>query len=388
MDEFNYVVNRIGTSSVKWDMTKKLFGDENVLPMWVADMDFPSPKPVIDALIKRVEHGIFGYTFPSSETKRIIKKWIYKRHGWDISPSYIEFSTGVVKALSSAICAFTEEGDHIVIQPPVYYPFFDMVSLNNRVVVENRLILNNGQYEIDFQDLEQKLMDKKVKMLLLCNPQNPSGRVWTKEELTKIGELCLKYDVMVISDEIHSDLMLFDFKHTPFASIDHRFAENSITCIAPSKTFNLPGLQAAVIIIPNRNIRQTFTQFEKKQGSFSLNTLGITAMEAAYQYGEKWLENLLIYLEENVKLLEEFIQNEIPQLKVIRPQSTYLVWIDCRNLNKSEKELKDLLLNKGKLALELGSKYGKNGEGFVRMNIACPRKTLEDGLNRLKKAFT
>jgi len=387
MYDFDKKINRKGTRSIKWDLTKELFGSEDVLPMWVADMDFPSPKEVQHALVERINHGIFGYSFPSLETKQIIKSWLQKRHGWDFSPSYIEFSSGVVKALSTAIRAFTKEGDHIVIQTPVYYPFFDMITLNDRVVIENKLVLKNGQYEIDFHDLEKKLAHEKVKMILLCNPHNPSGRVWAKKELTKIGQLALKYNVMVVSDEIHSDLMLFDSTHTPFASIHKQFAENSITCIAPSKTFNLAGLQASAVIIPNPKIRQTFKECEKKQGTFTLNTLGITAMEAAYKHGEQWLNDLLEYLEENVRLVEKYISEEIPQLKIIRPQSTYLVWIDCRKLGKDEKELKSCLLKKGKLGLEMGSKYGKTGEGFVRMNIACPKDVLMDGLMRLKKSF-
>lgn len=388
MHDFDQKINRKGTRSVKWDLTKELFGSEDVLPMWVADMDFPSPKAVQQSLINRINHGIFGYTYPSMETKQIIKNWLQKRHGWDIPPAYIEFSAGVVKALSTAIRAFTTKGDHIVIQSPVYYPFFDMVTLNERIVVENELMLNNGQYKMNFSDLEEKLANEKVKMLLLCNPHNPSGRVWTKEELTKVGELALKYNVIVVSDEIHSDLMLFGSTHTPYASIDKQFADHSITCIAPSKTFNLAGLQASALVIPNHKMRKTFKDFEKKQGTFTLNTLGITAMEAAYQHGEQWLNDLLVYLEENVRLVEKFIEDEIPLLKVMRPQSTYLVWIDCRKLGKDEKELKNSLLKEGKLGLEMGSKYGKNGEGFVRMNIACSRETLKEGLKRLKIALT
>lgn len=387
MHDFDVVMNRKGTASVKWDLTKDFFGADDVLPMWVADMDFPSPPAVLDALTKRIEHGIFGYTFPSSQTKTIVQKWLKRRHNWHISLSSIEFSAGIVQALSTLIRVLTEERDHIVIQPPVYHPFFDMVRLNNRTVVENNLQLIDGQYEINFSHLEEVLANEKTKLMLLCNPHNPSGRVWTKEELKKIGELCLAHNVFVISDEIHSDLTLFDHKHTPFASVDERFPDFSVTCIAPSKTFNLAGLQASAVIIQNSKIRNSYKELEKKQGIFTLNTLGITAMEAAYEHGEEWLNYLLLYIEENVKYVEAFLKEELPSLRVIRPQSTYLIWIDYRDLHIEEKELVSLLVKTGKLALEMGSKYGENGKGFVRMNIAAPKEIIQEGLKRLKKAL-
>lgn len=387
MKYFEQLVERHGTKSVKWDLKKELFGYSDVLPMWVADMDFKSPEAVITALKERVEHGVFGYTTVTDETKKAVQNWLKTRHGWEIPTSSLDFCSGVVEAISIAIRAFTNEGDRIVIQPPVYHPFFEMVQLNKRILVENELFLKDGQYHIDFQDLEQKLKDPAAKMLILCNPQNPSGRVWTKEELAKIGELCLKYDVFVLSDEIHSDMMLFGHKHTPFASIREDFAEKSITAIAPSKTFNLAGLQASAVIIPNREMKKKFKEVKRQQGHFSLNTFGIAAMEAAYQHGHKWLDELLHYLEGNVELVENFVKDEIKSLSVIRPQATYLVWIDCRSLNKTEQQIKKLLLEKGRLALEMGSKYGKAGEGFVRMNIGSPRKMVEEGLQRLKTAL-
>ncbi|MED0701435.1 MalY/PatB family protein [Aeribacillus composti] len=388
MSDFDQVIKRKGTQSYKWDFTKELFGHEDVLPMWVADMDFKSPDAVIAALKERVEHGVYGYTGVASKTKKSVQNWLKTRHGWEISADSLDFCSGVVEAMSIAIQALTEEGDRIVIQPPVYKPFFDMVKYNKRIVVENELVLKDGRYSIDFEDLAEKLADPSVKMLILCNPQNPSGRVWTKEELAKIGELCLENGVFVFSDEIHSDILLFGNKHTPFASISESFAQNSITAIAPSKTFNLAGLQASAVIIPDRKILGEFKQVKRKQGHFSLNIFGITAMEAAYNNGHEWLDSLLLYLEENVKLVEQYIGEHLKSINVIHPDSTYLIWLDCRSLNMTEQQLKKQLLEKGKLALELGSKYGKAGEGFVRMNIGCPRQMVLDGLKRLKTALS
>ncbi|MBD1382577.1 MalY/PatB family protein [Metabacillus arenae] len=387
MSHFNTVINRKQTASVKWDLTKEIFGTDDLLPMWVADMDFPAPQEVLDALKNRLDHGIFGYTSTTIETKESICKWLKTRHGWEISEEDITYSSGVVTALSMAVQAYTEPGDKVIVQSPVYTPFFQMAKENDRIVENNQLILTNHQYEMDFEGLENILKEDKVKLLLLCNPHNPVGRVWTREELIKLGELCLKYNVVVVSDEIHSDLILFGHKHIPFASLSEEFKNNSITCIAPSKTFNLAGLQASAIIIPNDSLRRKFNEQQHRQGFFTLNTFGFVAMEAAYTYGEPWLTELLAYLEENVIRLKEFINQEIPNIKIIEPESTYLVWLDCRAMGLSDQELKRKLLLYGKIALEPGNKYGEGGEGFLRINLACPKDTLEEGLLRLKKAL-
>jgi cystathionine beta-lyase len=263
-----------------------------------------------------------------------------------------------------------------------------MTEKNGRTLVNNQLKLENGTYQIDFEDFEKKAAHQEVKLMLLCNPQNPGGRVWTKEELERIGEICAKHHVIVVSDEIHSDLMLFGHKHVPFASLSKEHAQNSITCMAPSKTFNLAGLQSSAIIIPNKEIRTKYEEFQKRQGFFTLNTFGIAGLTAAYTHGEKWLDELNSYLEENVNTVISYIEEHLPKLTVIRPDSTYLIWIDCTQLQKTDAEIKELLLQKGKLALEDGTKYGPGGEGFVRMNIGCPRSLVNEGLDRLRKAFS
>ncbi|WP_396653791.1 MalY/PatB family protein [Metabacillus litoralis] len=389
LSRFDQVINRKKTDSVKWDYTKRIFGVEDVLPMWVADMDFPAPEEVIDALHTRVDHGIFGYTMPGSKMEESVKNWLDSRHSWKIDPKTITYSPGIVTAISMAIHAFTTSEDKIVVQPPVYYPFFEIAQKHKREVLYNQLLLNEDfRYEIDFNDLEEKLSDERTTLFILCNPHNPSGRVWSKEELTRIGDLCIKHNVLIISDDIHSDLLLFGNQYTPIASIRKDIANQTITCIAPSKTFNLAGLQASILLIPNDSLKRRYNEVQQVFGVMGINTLGAEAMQAAYEHGSNWLDELIQYLQENVLLIEEYLMNHLPQVKIMRPESTYLVWIDASNVNKSDKELQELLLNKGKLALHIGSKFGKNGEGFLRMNIACPKETLLDGLKRLKIALT
>ncbi|MFY4775448.1 MalY/PatB family protein [Metabacillus sp. RGM 3146] len=388
MEIFEKLITRTETSSVKWDRTKEVFGTNDVLPMWVADMDFEAPKEVTEALLERVRHGVFGYTFPRLDTKEAIMKWVKRKHHWEISSEAdILFSPGVVTALSTAIQALTNKGDKVLLQSPVYTPFFSMIEKNGRKVENSPLYLHDNRYQIDFRDLEQKLSMPDVKMMLLCNPHNPSGRAWTKEELQKIGDLCIKYEVIIVSDEIHSDLMLRGKIHVPFASLGNSFSNQCITCIAPSKTFNLAGLQASAIIAENKELREKITTVQQQQGIGGLNALGITAMKAAYEQGDQWLEQLLLYLEENADILTSFIEARLPNVKVIRPDASYLIWLDCRELNLTEQELTRKLLYDGKIALEPGSKYGHGGHGFIRMNIGCPKSTLNEGLLRLEKAL-
>ncbi|MDA7028073.1 pyridoxal phosphate-dependent aminotransferase [Bacillus sp. CLL-7-23] len=385
---FNTTHKRLGTQSVKWDLTNELFGVKDALPMWVADMDFRAPQEVIDALFERLEHGVFGYTSTSMKTKEAVVRWLSKRHGWEIEPSFITFSPGVVTALAIAVQAFTEPGDQVIVQPPVYPPFFEMVKKNGRSLLHNPLIETGDRYEMDFADLEKKLKDHDVKLFILCNPHNPSGRSWTKEELIKLGELCLQHQVTVISDEIHSDLMLDGLKHTPFASLSQELSELSITCIAPSKTFNLAGLQASAIIIPDQAKRTAFTKVLERLGLTSLNTFAVTAIEAAYTKGELWLDQLILYIENNMNEVRRFLESELPEIKIFNPDASYLLWLDCRALGLSDQEMKRKLLHQGKLILEPGPKYGPGGEGFVRMNVACPLSVVKDGLNRLKMALS
>nr|WP_204955338.1 MalY/PatB family protein [Metabacillus crassostreae] len=388
VNRFDKVINRKNTNSVKWDFSKNIFGVDEVLPMWVADMDFQAPDEIIDVLHSRVDHGIFGYTMSGTSMEKAIQEWVKNRHSWDIDPKIITYSPGIVTAISLAIEAFTSEQDKVVVQSPVYYPFFEITKKHNREVLYNHLHLdNNFRYDINFADLEEKLSDPQTKLFILCNPHNPSGRVWSKEELTKIGNLCVKHNVLILSDDIHSDLLLFNSKYTPIASINEQIANQTITFIAPSKTFNLAGLQASVALITNDSLKKKYNEVKQKFGLMMINTLGQEAMEAAYTYGEKWLNELLEYLEGNVITIEEHIKTHLPNIKVMRPESTYLIWLDARALGKTDDELKDLLLKKGKLALEPGSKFGENGAGFLRMNIACSRTTIMDGLDRLVTAF-
>jgi cystathionine beta-lyase len=387
VSRFDQIINRKNTNSVKWD-TKGIFGAEDVLPMWVADMDFSAPDEVIETLKARAIHGILGYTLPGPDTEAAILGWLKKRNSWEIDSSSITYSPGIVTALSMAIQAFTEPEDKIVVQPPVYYPFFEMAKKHKREVLYNQLLLtSDNRYDIDFEDLEEKLSDKMTKLFILCNPHNPSGRVWRKEELIKIGEMCVKHNVYLISDDIHSDLILFGNQYTPIASINETIANQTITCIAPSKTFNLAGLQTSVVLIKNDTLRRKFNAVQQLYGLMTVNTFGADAMEAAYKYGEDWLDELIHYLEDHILFIENYIKENLPEVKVTRPDASYLVWFDVRYLQKSDEEIMKLLLEKGKLALEPGSKFGENGAGFLRMNIACPRETLKDGLDRFVKAL-
>lgn len=386
MYDFNQKTNREHTSSVKWGLTKQIFGADDVLPMWVADMDFSPPNEVKEAIQERVDHGIYGYTYSPPSTTEAIQQWLKKRHGWVINHSWVLYSSGVVPSISIAIEAFTAPGDKVMLQSPVYTPFFEMIEKNNRKLVNTPLKLINNRYEIDFTLFEDHLKDG-VKLFLLCNPHNPSGRVWTKEELTRIGELCYQYNCLILSDEIHSDLILKN-KHVPIALLNETFSDITITCIAPTKTFNLAGLQASAVVIPNKQLRKAFKDVQERQGFFSLSTFGIVGMEAAYRFGEQWLEELLAYLRENVHTVKEYIDIHLPGISMMEPEGSYLIWLNCRELHLSDEELKNRLLNKGRLALEPGIKYGPGGEGFVRMNVACPKEVVLEGLERLKKAFS
>lgn len=385
LTNFDEKVNRMNTASVKWERTEAIFGAKDLLPMWVADMDFRPPQAVTEALKKRVEHGIFGYTFIPESTNSAIQSWLHKRHSWKIADEAILYSNSVVESISVAIQTFTKPGDKVLLQSPVYTPFFEMIEKNGRSVANSPLQLQNGRYEIDFEDFEQQLKDG-CKLFLLCNPHNPGGRMWSREELLRIGELCRTYECLIVADEIHSDLVYRTHKHYPFASLSEEIAAITITCISPSKTFNLAGLQASAVVIENKQLRESFSETQRRHGFFTLNTFGILAMESAYLHGEPWLEELIDYLEGNKQFAMEYIAENLPQLTCMEPDGTYLLWIDCRKLCIPDEELKKLLIEKGMLALEPGPKYGPGGEGFVRLNFACPREMLADALDRLQKA--
>ncbi|MBS4214449.1 MULTISPECIES: MalY/PatB family protein [Neobacillus] len=382
---FDIEINRHNTASAKWDETENLFGEKNLLPMWVADMDFQSPAPVIEAIIKKAEHGIFGYTTRPDSYYRAIIDWMQERYNWSVQKEWICYSPGVVPALNYLVQTFTNPGDKIVIQPPVYYPFTNAIVNNNRQVVYNQLKHENGNYSMDLEDLRDRI-DENVKMLILCNPHNPSGRVWTKDELTELGKICIENNILIVSDEIHCDLVFKGKTHTVFASISEEFAEHTIVCTAPSKTFNLAGLQTSNIIIPNQKLRDEFNATMNRLSLRHTNTFGIAATESAYRFGGEWLEQVVDYIEKNLNFLSEYMENNIKEIKVIKPEASYLVWLDCRELGLDKEGLKQLMLKHGNVAFNQGYTYGPGGEGFIRMNIGCPRSILEEGLRRLEKA--
>lgn len=383
---FDQVINRLGTSSVKWEETKSIFGYGDLLPMWIADMDFPAPNEVAAAIKERAKHGIYGYTSVPQSTSEAVQSWLNNRHDWKVETEWFSYVSGVVPALSAAIQSLTEQNDKIIIFSPVYYPFFDMINWNGRKLVTSPLLYENGRYHMDLANFES-MIDDDVKLLLLCNPHNPGGTVWTKEELKKLGDICVRHNIKVVADEIHGDHVLKGHSYTPFASISEEFAQNSVTCIAPSKTFNIAGLQASVMITPNKDLKEKITLFQMKQGAFMLNIFGIIAMEAAYRHGDTWLREVLEYIERNMEIAIDFIASELPELRVAKPEGTYLLWIDCRALKLTDGQIKELLLQKGKLALDFGMKFGAEGDGFIRMNVACPKEILLDGLARLKMAL-
>lgn len=385
---FDEIIDRTKHHSVKWDELETIFGadSQDVLPMWIADMEFKSPKPIIEAINKAVEHGIYGYTSRTDSYSQAIIDWMGKRHNWKIKKDWLAFSPGVVPALSLIIRAFCQPGDKVVVQPPVYYPFFRVIENNGCHIANNPLKLSNKKYFMDYEDLEKKIDDPRVKLLILCSPHNPVGRVWQKEELIILGEICLKQNIIVVSDEIHADILFEGYKHTPFASISPAFAHNSITCTAPSKTFNLAGLQTSSLIIPNKKYYKIYENILNSLALDENNVFGLVALEAAYRDGEEWLEQLLSYLNENLEFLMKYFKERIPKIEVIKPEGTYLVWLDCQQLGLNSKDLNNFMIKKAKVALDDGYWFGIEGRGFMRINIACPRSFLEEGLERIERA--
>lgn len=381
---FDEVVLRNNTSCVKWDLATK----DDVLPMWVADMDFKTAPAITEALAKRVQHGIFGYTILSPVFFEAIITWWQKQHKYSIEKDWIIPVPGIIPALSALIRTFTKPGDKVIVQSPVYNHFFISIANCKRVASCNNLVYKNGEYQIDFDELETKAADPSAKIMLLSNPHNPVGRVWTKEELLRIHEICLKHNVLVISDEIHSDLVHDGFKHIPYASLNEGAQMHSITCASPTKTFNLAGVQVAYLICANSMYRQQIDAVLNEQDTTFLNVFAGEALVAAYHHGSEWLKALKHYLYANYAYLENFIAEELPQLKVLPLQATYLVWIDCTVLQQSSKNMADTLLNEYNLWINEGTMYGENGEGFIRMNIATPRVLLKEGLNKLKAFVT
>ena len=380
---FDEIVPRRGTNSYKWDSA----GDADILPMWVADMDFRTAPPVVEALRKRVEHGIFGYVRVPDAYYAAVTNWFARRHDWQIEKEWIIYTTGVVPALSAVIKALTVPGDKVMVQTPVYNCFFSSIRNNGCGMIANPLIYRNGTYQIDFADLEQKAADPSVKVLLLCNPHNPAGRVWTKQELTRIGDICIRNNVWVIADEIHCELVFPGHTYIPFASISQEFLMHSVTCTSPSKAFNLAGLQIANIISADTDIRIKIDKAINVNEVCDVNPFGVEALMAAYNDSEEWLEELKQYLFANYNYLRAYFAECLPKFPVSMLEGTYLVWVDCSVLNQSSDKIVKTLLEKEKLWVNEGGLYGEAGEGFIRINIACPRQQLIEGLNRLRRAL-
>lgn len=389
---FDKIINRKGTNCLKYDFALERGKPSEVLPLWVADMDFQVSEEITKSLHAAVEHGIYGYTQPKDPYYNAIMNWMKKNHQWETKREWIVKTPGVVFALGAAVKAFTEPGDAVLIQNPVYYPFTNIIRDNDRKVIDNTLVYEEEpsagipQYRIDYEDFERKIEQENIKLFILCNPHNPVGRVWTREELQKLGEICLKHHVIVVSDEIHNDFVYPGNEHTVFANVDARFAEFTVVCTAPSKTFNLAGLQISNIFIPNATLREAFRKEIDKTGYDEPNALGTVACEAAYRAGEEWLDQLREYLLGNLNFLRSYLQEKIPRIHLVEPEGTYLVWLDCSELGISGKELDQFIVEKAGLWLDGGAMFGPSGADFQRVNIACPRATLELALNKLKAA--
>ena len=384
---FDEVIDRRDTDSLKYDFAVRRGKPADVLPFWVADMDFRTSSLVLDALEERARHGIFGYTEPREDYTEALALWMKKHHDLDIAPEWVLKTPGVVFALAAAVRAYTREGDSVLLQLPVYYPMMEVILDNKRKLVSNDLVLVDGHYEIDFEDLEKKIVDNQVKLFLLCSPHNPVGRVWKHEELQRVVDICLKHDVLLVSDEIHEDFVYPGHKHISLFNVDERVKEIGITCTSVSKTFNLAGLQISNILIPNRDLRHKFRKQIDAAGYSQLNTFGVVATKVAYRYGEEWYKGVTKYIYENLKFLKDFVKDRIPQIRVIEPEGTYLVWLDFRGLSLSERELQDLIVNKAKLWLDDGYIFGKQGAGFQRINLATPRSVLKEALERIERVI-
>ena len=391
MDNFmdlDKIIERKNTDCLKFDAAVRRGYPECILPLWVADMDFPAAPPILAALQKRIAHGVFGYSEPDpNRFFPVLERWFRERHNWQIQKDWLIQTPGVVFALAMAVKAFTNPGDAVLIQQPVYYPFSEVILDNGRRRVSSDLILKDGRYDIDFTDLERKIVENKVKLFLLCSPHNPVGRVWTREELETVAAICHKNNVIVVADEIHEDFVWTERPHIPYASLGEAFAQQAVICTAPSKTFNLAGLQVSNIFIPDYGLRRRFHHEINAAGYSQLNTLGLIACEAAYQYGAPWLEEVKQYLCGNINFTKVFLQQHIPQISLVEPEGTYLLWLDCRGLGLANTELEDLIIKKAGLWLDSGAIFGASGKGFQRINIACPRSVLQEALERMQKAI-
>ena len=383
---FDEVIDRHNTACLKYDFAIQRGRPADVLPLWVADMDFPIAREIQDALINRCQHAVFGYSESDDAYFAAVHDWYAKHFNWETKQEWLTKTPGIVFALAMAVKAFTKPGEAVLINQPVYYPFTEVIKDNKRELINSPLVLKDGKYSIDFADLEAKIVQNNVKLMLLCSPHNPVGRVWSAEELQKIGDICLAHNVIIVSDEIHSDFVWGENKHTVFATLGEKYAQNCMVCTAPSKTFNIAGLQVSNIFIPNENLRRAFRHEVAAAGYSQVNTLGLVACEAAYRYGEDWLKQVKTYIEANIRFVDEYLQSNLPQIKLLAPQGTYLVWLDCSALGFTAEDREQWLWHKAKLWLDGGGIFGPEGQAFERINVACPRSTLLQALEQLKKA--
>lgn len=385
--DFDTVVNRKNTNAIKYDLAKKRGKPEDAVSLWVADMDFPTAPCIQKAVAEKASHGIWGYSRPDNRYYDALKKWYKERHNFEVQNEWVENTPGVCFALATAVKAFTKEGESVLIQKPVYYPFFNIINSLQRKVVNSSLILKNNHYEIDFDDFERKIVQENVKMFILCSPHNPGGRVWTKQELQKISEICLAHNVLVVSDEIHSDITFGSNVHTVYGSLSEQALKNSIICTAPSKSFNLAGLQFSNIFIADEKLRKAFSKELDKTGYDEPSVFGIVAATAAYSEGADWFDSVKSYIWENILFAKKYIEENASQIKVLVPEGTYLLWLDFSKTGLSDSEINDRVLNKAKVWLDSGSMFGKEGEKFQRINCATPRIILEDALKRICSQF-
>ena len=391
---FDKVYNRRNTDSLKWDFMKPIIGRDDLIPLWVADMDLPVAEPIKEAIKTRAEHPFYGYTQPGRNVVDSVVKRLKKKYNWNIEPEWVVFTPGVVPALQTAVTALTHPGDEVILQQPSYHPFFPVVKNSGCSIVNNQLKLVNGRYFMDYNDLESKFHPKtrrlrgpgRLKTIIFCNPHNPVGRVWNPDEIEKMGDIVIDNGGVVISDEIHCEILFKGNKHTPFASLSDKFEQNSIICMSPSKTFNLAGLEVSNIIIPNQRLREDF--INTRAGMVpNPNLFGYTALEAAYKYGDEWLEQVLEYLQENLDYIRKFLETNIPEIKMIEPQGTYLLWLDCRELGMDPQTLQSFMIDDAKVGMEDGYIFGEAGQGFMRMNIATQRSVIGSALTIIKNAY-
>ena len=384
---FEQGVDRKGTRCLKYDFAVQRGRSADILPLWVADMDFKTSSYIQDALLRQAEHGVYGYTEADETYFDAVRSWMERRHGWKIEPEWLLKTPGVVFALAMAVKAYTEPGDYVLIQEPVYYPFREVIESNDREVANNVLYQDeNGSYKINFEDFERQIVEKRIRLFILCSPHNPVSRVWTREELEKLGDICKKHGVIVVSDEIHADFA-FVGKHQVFAAVKKEYEEFTITCTSPSKTFNLAGLQISNLFIPNDRLRRAFKKEIDAAGYSQLNVMGLVACQAAYENGETWYQAMHAYVKENIAFVKSYVEENLPGVEMAEHEGTYLVWLDFRGLGLSTKELEDFIINRAKLWLDSGRIFGNSGKGFQRINTACPRKVLQQALEQIKNAL-